>query len=103
MAARLWSKRQGIKPQLHRARLQVCDEVIAPVPQGVYRTRNSLCPQKRHALGDVPQELGCGSVTCWRRLRDWQERGIWDLLHFALLDWLEAPVARADGKRFAGS
>ena len=37
----------------------------------------------------LPQELGCGSgMTCWRRLRDWQERGIWDLIHFVLLDWL---------------
>ena len=34
-----------------------------------------------------PQELGCGSgMTCWRRLRDWQHAGIWDLMHFALLD-----------------
>jgi transposase len=25
----------------------------------------------------LPQELGCGSgMTCWRRLRDWQEAGI---------------------------
>jgi transposase len=37
----------------------------------------------------LPQELGCGSgMTCWRRLRDWQQEGIWDLLHFALLSWL---------------
>src|SRR5262249_14830865 len=37
----------------------------------------------------LPQELGCGSgMTCWRRLRDWQHAGIWDLMHFALLDWL---------------
>ena len=37
----------------------------------------------------LPQELGCGSgMTCWRRLRDWQEAGIWDLIHFVLLDWL---------------
>ena len=27
-------------------------------------------------------------MTCWRRLRDWQHEGIWDLLHFALLHWL---------------
>ena len=27
-------------------------------------------------------------MTCWRRLRDWQQAGIWDLIHFALLDWL---------------
>jgi transposase len=37
----------------------------------------------------LPQELGCGSgMTCRRRLRDWQQEGIWDLLHFALLSWL---------------
>jgi transposase len=27
-------------------------------------------------------------MTCWRRLRDWQEEGVWDLMHFALLNWL---------------
>ena len=37
----------------------------------------------------LPQELGCGSgMTCWRRLRDWQEAGIWQLIHFVILDWL---------------
>jgi transposase len=37
----------------------------------------------------LPQELGCGSgMTCWRRLYDWQQIGVWDLIHFALLDWL---------------
>jgi transposase len=37
----------------------------------------------------LPQELGYGSgMTCWRRLRDWQEAGIWQLIHFVLLDWL---------------
>jgi transposase len=37
----------------------------------------------------LPQELGCGSgVTCWRRLRDWQEAGVWDRLHHTLLDRL---------------
>jgi transposase len=37
----------------------------------------------------LPQELGCGSgMTCWRRVRDWQHAGVWDLIHFALLDWL---------------
>src|SRR5438874_2614011 len=36
-----------------------------------------------------PKELGCGSgMTCWRRLRDWQEAGSWQLIHFVLLDWL---------------
>jgi len=37
----------------------------------------------------LPHELGCGSgMRCWRRLRDWQDAGTWDLIHFALLDWL---------------
>ena len=37
----------------------------------------------------LPQEMGCGSgVTCWRRLRDWHEAGVWDALHRTLLDRL---------------
>src|SRR6187455_388817 len=37
----------------------------------------------------LPQELGCGSgMTCWRRLRDWQETGIWQAFHHTLLDRL---------------
>src|SRR5215467_2547602 len=37
----------------------------------------------------LPQELGFGSgMTCWRRLRDWQEAGVWQLIHFVILDWL---------------
>lgn len=39
----------------------------------------------------LPRELGCGSgVTCWRRLRDWQEAGVWHRLHRVLLDRLGA-------------
>jgi transposase len=37
----------------------------------------------------LPQEMGCGSgMSCWRRLRDWQRAGIWQLTHSSLLDWL---------------
>src|SRR3712207_6470908 len=37
----------------------------------------------------LPKELGCGSgATCWRRLRDWQEAGVWQRLHETLLNWL---------------
>lgn len=37
----------------------------------------------------LPQEMGFGSgMSCWRRLRDWHEAGIWQLIHFVLLDWL---------------
>jgi len=32
----------------------------------------------------LPQEMGCGSgMTCWRRLRDWREAGIWRASHHA--------------------
>ena len=34
----------------------------------------------------LPQEMGCGSgMTCWRRLRAWQEAGVWDRLREVLL------------------
>jgi transposase len=37
----------------------------------------------------LPQEMSCGSgVTCWRRLRDWQDAGVWERLHRTLLDRL---------------
>jgi len=37
----------------------------------------------------LPQEMGCGSgMTCWRRLRDWQEAGVWQAFHHLLLDRL---------------
>ena len=31
-------------------------------------------------------------LRSWWRLRDWQRAGVWDLIHFSLLDWL----ARSD-------
>ena len=37
----------------------------------------------------LPKEMGCRSgSTCWRRLRDWQEAGVWRRLHRVLLDRL---------------
>ena len=62
---------------------------------------------------ELPQELGCGcGMSCWRRLREWQEAGIWDILKQTLvhrlpygekLDWSrvdedrQAKKAVADG------
>ncbi len=38
------------------------------------------------AWADVPTEtIGCSGVTCWRRLRDWTEAGVWPRLHAILL------------------
>src|ERR687884_1023425 len=37
----------------------------------------------------LPLEMGCSSgVTCWRRLRDWQQAGVWEHLHQVLPDRL---------------
>jgi transposase len=37
----------------------------------------------------LPQEMGCGSgMTCWRRLKEWNEAGVWERLHERLLDRL---------------
>ncbi len=39
----------------------------------------------------LPQELGFGSgMTCWRRLRDWNDAGVWQRLHEVLLGKLRA-------------
>ena len=50
----------------------------------------------------LPQEMGCGSgMTCWRRLSEWNEQGVWQQLHEVLLarlhqaeriDWSRAVI-----------
>lgn len=37
---------------------------------------------------DVPLELGCSGRTAHRRLRDWEEAGVWDHVHADLLRML---------------
>lgn len=61
----------------------------------------------------LPQEMGCGSgVTCWRRLREWQEQGVWQKLHEVLLaklnaageiDWQRAAVDSSHVRAFGGA
>jgi transposase len=51
---------------------------------GIIFVLRTSCPWRL-----LPRELGCGSgTTCWRRLRDWQEAGVWEQLHTKLLNWL---------------
>lgn len=34
----------------------------------------------------LPRELGCGSgMTCWRRLHEWMQAGVWQNVHEAIL------------------
>jgi transposase len=47
----------------------------------------------------LPQEMGCGSgMSCWRRLREWQQAGMWERLHEVLLSKLH----RGADRRVAG-
>lgn len=52
---------------------------------------------------DVPPEMGCSGRTAHRRLRAWEEAGIWDRLHADLLrllraaDQLDPDVVIVDG------
>ena len=64
---------------------------------------------------DLPCEMGCGcGMTCWRRLAEWTEAGVWTKLHELLLaeleyagriDWSRATIdsshvrARGGGER----
>jgi transposase len=53
----------------------------------------------------LPSELGYGSgMTCWRRLRDWNESGVWPKLRQVLaaelpaadrVDWTRAEAERS--------
>ena len=46
------------------------------------------------AWQQLPQELGYGSgMTCWRRLKEWQQAGVFQALHERLLAQL-----RSDGR-----
>src|SRR5918998_1599860 len=37
----------------------------------------------------LPQKMGYGSgMTCWRRLKEWHDAGVWKRLHQVLLDRL---------------
>ncbi|SDP69150.1 Putative transposase of IS4/5 family [Streptomyces sp. cf386] len=47
----------------------------------------------------LPRKLGFGSgMTCWRRLRDWNEAGVWQRLHEVLLAELNVAL-RLDWSR----
>jgi transposase len=61
----------------------------------------------------LPQEMGCGSgMTCWRRLREWQEAGVWERLHQVvlaklheaeLIDWSRAAIDSSHVRAVGGA
>jgi transposase len=66
----------------------------------------------RIAWDQLPQQLGFGSgMTCWRRLRDWNQAGVWTQLHQLLLvelrradqlDWSRAVIDAAHLRALKG-
>ncbi len=89
-------------------------EPLLPVVQRRYRYPGRKRLDDRAALNgilfvlhtgiawrDLPTEFGYGSgVTCWRRLREWQQAGAWEQLHRAVLRKLNG-VGEIDWSRAA--
>jgi transposase len=60
-----------------------------PIPDRAALTGIIFVLKTGIAWEDLPQEMGCGSgMTCWRRLRDWQQAGVWDEVKQVLLNHL---------------
>lgn len=60
----------------------------------------------------LPREFGCCGMTCWRRLHEWQEAGVWQRVHEALLarlhaagqiDWSRAVVDSSSVRAVGGA
>ena len=103
------------KPWLVEDELWELIEPLIPVPPRRFRSPGRKRLPDRECLQGIlfvlhtgigwehlPQELGFGSgMTCWRRLRDWNEAGVWQRLHEVMLarlreanriDWSRAVV-----------
>ena len=83
----LWAVVEPLLPQRRRSR----KGVRPPVPNRAALTGILFVLQTGIPWEYLPREMGCGSgVTCWRRLREWQRRGVWKRLHRVLLERLAA-------------
>jgi len=82
----LWARVQPLLPRTRRSprggRPRVDDRAVFT---GIVFVLRTGLPWRY-----LPREMNCGSgVTCWRRLRDWQRRGVWTRVHRTMLDELE--------------
>ena len=80
----LWEIVEPLIPEVKRRKRYAGRKRIPDreVPTGVLLCSREASPE------DLPQEMGCGSgVTCWRRLAEWQQHGVWARLH-------EVPLAK---------
>jgi len=85
----LWAEIEPLLPPPKPRRLK--NPGRKPVPDRAALTGILFVLRTGLRWRDLPAEMVCGSgVTCWRRLRDWQEAGVWDRLHDILLSKLRA-------------
>ncbi len=90
MGDRLWARIAPLLPKRRRCR----KGGRPPVPDRAALTGILFVLRSGIPWEMLPQEMGCGSgMTCWRRLRDWNEAGVWRKLHQVLLDELNAASA----------
>ena len=56
-----------------------------------WKELKSLKAANQFSMDDVVKQLGYGSgMTCWRRLKEWQQAGVFQALHECLLAQLRA-------------
>jgi transposase len=61
-----------------------------PVPHRVALTGILIVLKTGIHWEDLPPEMGCWGMTCWRRLRDFQRRVAWAKLHQFFLSALHS-------------
>jgi transposase len=69
-----------------------------PVPHRVALAGSSVVRKTGLPWESLPRERGGWGMTLWRRLRDWQQAGVWEPLHHRRLSRL-ADAGRSDGSR----
>ena len=80
-----------IEPLLPPHRAQPGKRGRPPVPDRAALTGILFVLKSGIGWEELPQEMNCGSgMTCWRRLCDWHQAGVWQTLHEVLLAKLEA-------------
>ena len=80
---------------------EIIEPILPPPPKRRFRFPGRKRVDHRKALTgilfvlktgiqweDLPREMGCCGMTCWRRLQEWQDAGVWEQLHKILLDLL---------------
>lgn len=92
ISTKLWERMRPLLPEPKPAggrggRPRMADELVL---NGIVFVLRTGIPWE-----ELPQELGWGSgMTCWRRLQQWQEAGVWHRLHMLLLDVSSGVVMR---------